>query len=49
MVAIYVYYILAVPLFGLSFALNFVNFDVIWRYFGWANSPSWNRKQTSRQ
>jgi carbon starvation protein CstA len=30
-------YILAVPLFGLSFALNFVNFDVIWRYFGWAN------------
>lgn len=30
-------YILAVPLFGISFALNFVNFDVIWRYFGWAN------------
>lgn len=30
-------YILAVPLFGLSFALNFVNFDIIWRYFGWAN------------
>jgi hypothetical protein len=28
---------LAVPLFGLSLALNFVNFDVIWRYFGWAN------------
>ncbi|NMC34167.1 MAG: carbon starvation protein A, partial [Veillonellaceae bacterium] len=27
-------YILAVPLFGLSFALNFVNFD---GYFGWAN------------
>jgi carbon starvation protein CstA len=30
-------YKLAVPLFGLSFALNFVNFNVIWRYFGWAN------------
>jgi carbon starvation protein CstA len=30
-------YILVVPLFGLSLALNFVNFDVIWRYFGWAN------------
>jgi carbon starvation protein CstA len=30
-------YKLAVPLFGLSLALNFVNFDIIWRYFGWAN------------
>ena len=30
-------YILVVPLFVLSFALNFVNFDVVWRYFGWAN------------
>lgn len=30
-------YILALPLFGLSLALNFVNFSVIWRYFGWAN------------
>jgi len=30
-------YVLAIPLFGLSFALNFVNFSVIWRYFGWAN------------
>jgi carbon starvation protein CstA len=30
-------YILALPLFGLSLALNFVNFGVIWRYFGWAN------------
>jgi carbon starvation protein CstA len=30
-------YILAVPLFGLSLALNFVNFDLVWRYFGWAN------------
>jgi len=30
-------YLLAVPLFGLSLALNFVNFTVIWRYFGWAN------------
>jgi carbon starvation protein CstA len=30
-------YVLAIPLFGLSLALNFVNFDIIWRYFGWAN------------
>jgi carbon starvation protein CstA len=30
-------YVLAVPLFAISFALNFVNFAVIWRYFGWAN------------
>ena len=30
-------YVLAVPLFVLSLALNFVNFEVIWRYFGWAN------------
>ncbi len=30
-------YILAVPLFALSLGLNFVNFAVIWRYFGWAN------------
>lgn len=30
-------YILAVPLFALSLALNFVDFAVIWRYFGWAN------------
>ena len=30
-------YLLAVPLFALSLGLNFVNFDIIWRYFGWAN------------
>ena len=30
-------YTLAVPLFAISLALNFVNFDIIWRYFGWAN------------
>ncbi len=30
-------YILVVPLFALSLALNFVNFEIIWRYFGWAN------------
>ncbi len=29
--------ILVVPLFAISLALNFVNFDIIWRYFGWAN------------
>ncbi|MDH7503349.1 MAG: carbon starvation CstA family protein [Verrucomicrobiota bacterium] len=30
-------YKLVLPLFAVSFALNFVNFDVIWRYFGWTN------------
>jgi carbon starvation protein CstA len=29
--------LLALPLFALSIALNFVDFTVIWRYFGWAN------------
>ena len=27
----------AVPLFAVGIALTFVDFDVIWRYFGWAN------------
>lgn len=30
-------YILALPLFALSLTLNFIDFDIIWRYFGWAN------------
>ncbi len=30
-------YVLALPLFAVSFGLNFVNFSLIWRYFGWAN------------
>lgn len=30
-------YLLAIPLFMLSLALNFVDFTLIWRYFGWAN------------
>ncbi len=30
-------YAVALPLFAISIALNFVNFAVIWRYFGWAN------------
>ena len=30
-------YLLAVPLFVISFAMNFVNFGIVWRYFGWAN------------
>ncbi len=30
-------YLLACPLFAISLALNFVHFDIIWRYFGWAN------------
>jgi carbon starvation protein CstA len=27
----------ALPLFATAFVLNFVDFTVIWRYFGWAN------------
>lgn len=30
-------YLLAVPLFGVSLLLQFVDFQVIWQYFGWAN------------
>jgi carbon starvation protein CstA len=30
-------YILVVPLFAISLALNFVDFNIVWRYFGWAN------------
>jgi len=30
-------YLVAVPIFAVSFALNFVDFTIIWRYFGWAN------------
>jgi carbon starvation protein CstA len=30
-------YKLAVPLLAFSLGLNFVNFSIIWRYFGWAN------------
>lgn len=30
-------YLVAVPLFVAAFALNFVDFAVIWQYFGWAN------------
>ncbi len=30
-------YLLACPLFAISLALNFVDFQIIWRYFGWAN------------
>ena len=33
-------YMLAIPLFALSLGLNFVNFAVIWRYFGWANQSA---------
>ena len=28
---------IAVPLFATGIALTFVDFAVIWRYFGWAN------------
>lgn len=30
-------YLFVVPLFAISLALNFVDFNIIWRYFGWAN------------
>ena len=30
-------YKIALPLFAVSIALNFISFDVIWRYFVWAN------------
>jgi carbon starvation protein CstA len=30
-------YKIALPLFALAIALNFVDFTIVWRYFGWAN------------
>lgn len=30
-------YVLAIPLFGISLFMNFIDFDIVWRYFGWAN------------
>lgn len=30
-------YKIALPLFAVSALLNFVNFAIVWRYFGWAN------------
>ncbi len=30
-------YVLALPLFAISLSLNFVDFSLVWRYFGWAN------------
>jgi carbon starvation protein CstA len=30
-------YLVAVPMFAVAAALNFVNFTIVWRYFGWAN------------
>jgi len=29
--------LLAAPLFAVGIALTFINFDIIWRYFAWAN------------
>lgn len=29
--------LVALPLFVVGFILNFVDFDIIWRYFGWSN------------
>jgi carbon starvation protein CstA len=30
-------YLIALPMFGVSIGLNFVDFTIIWRYFGWIN------------
>ncbi len=30
-------YLIAIPMFAISIILNFVDFDLVWRYFGWAN------------
>ena len=30
-------YLIALPMFAVAIGLNFVNFTVVWRYFGWAN------------
>ncbi|RME27651.1 MAG: carbon starvation protein A [Deltaproteobacteria bacterium] len=30
-------YVIALPVFGLSLVLQFIDFKVIWQYFGWAN------------
>ena len=30
-------YVVALPIFAVSMGLNFVDFTVVWRYFGWAN------------
>lgn len=29
--------LLAIPMFAVGIALTFINFDIIWRYFAWAN------------
>lgn len=34
---IYKRLIISVPIFALSLVLIFVNFDILWRYFGWTN------------
>jgi carbon starvation protein CstA len=34
---IYKRLLLAAPLFILAFALLFIDFDILWRYFGWVN------------
>jgi carbon starvation protein CstA len=30
-------YAVALPIFAVAMALNFVDFTIVWRYFGWAN------------
>ncbi len=29
--------LLAIPILGIGFGLNFINFSIIWRYFAWSN------------
>lgn len=29
--------LLAIPILGIGFALNFIDFSIIWRYFAWSN------------
>jgi carbon starvation protein CstA len=30
-------YLIAVPLLGIGFALTFIDFNIVWRYFAWSN------------
>ncbi|MCD4748453.1 MAG: hypothetical protein K8R59_03685, partial [Thermoanaerobaculales bacterium] len=30
-------YLIALPMFAIAIGLNFINFTIVWRYFGWAN------------
>ena len=34
---IYKRFFICIPLFAIAVALMFINFDILWRYFGWSN------------